>query len=64
LAISANEELRECCGALMFATAAAGGIVLPAWLPAKADEFEVTKTDAEWRSILTPAQYDVLRARC
>lgn len=23
--------------------------------------FEVTKTDAEWRSVLTPAQYNVLR---
>jgi peptide-methionine (R)-S-oxide reductase len=46
---------------VMFATAAAGGIVLPAWLITKADELEMTKTDAEWRSILTPAQYDVLR---
>ena len=46
---------------VMFATAAGGGIALPAWLLAKADELEVTKTDAEWRSILTPAQYDVLR---
>jgi peptide-methionine (R)-S-oxide reductase len=46
---------------VMFATAAAGGIALPARLLAKADELEVTKTDAEWRSILTPAQYDVLR---
>ena len=45
---------------VMFATAA-GGIVLPAWLLANADELEVTKTDAEWRSLLTPAQYDVLR---
>jgi hypothetical protein len=32
---------------VMFATAAAGGIVLPARLLAKADELEVTKTDAE-----------------
>lgn len=46
---------------VMFATVAAGGIALPAWLLAKADELEVAKTDAEWRSILTPAQYDVLR---
>ncbi len=46
---------------LMFVTTAAGGILLPAWLFAKADELEVTKTDAEWRSLLTPAQYDVLR---
>jgi len=26
-----------------------------------ADAFEVTKTDAEWRAILTPAQFAVLR---
>jgi len=24
-------------------------------------EFEITKTDAEWKRLLTPAQYDVLR---
>jgi len=30
--------------------------------PAGADEkFEVVHTDAEWRKLLTPAQYDVLR---
>jgi peptide-methionine (R)-S-oxide reductase len=46
---------------VMFATVAGGGILLPAWLLAEADELEVTKTDAEWRSILTPAQYEVLR---
>jgi peptide-methionine (R)-S-oxide reductase len=46
---------------LMFATAAVGGIVLPALLLAKADELEVTKTDAEWRRLLSPDQYDVLR---
>ena len=28
---------------------------------AKADTFEVTKTDAEWRKILTPDQFAVLR---
>ena len=28
---------------------------------APAQNFEVQKTDAEWRSLLTPAQYDVLR---
>ena len=27
----------------------------------QADQFEVTKTDAEWRKILTPDQYQVLR---
>ncbi len=46
---------------LMFATTAIGGVILPVWLFAKAGELEVTKTDAEWRSLLTPAQYDVLR---
>lgn len=29
--------------------------------PAQAEAFEVSKTDAEWRSILTSAQYAVLR---
>ena len=28
---------------------------------ADAETFEVTHTDAEWRKLLTPAQYDVLR---
>jgi peptide-methionine (R)-S-oxide reductase len=46
---------------VMLAMAAAAGTVIPAWLRAKADELEVTKTDAEWRGLLTPAQYDVLR---
>jgi peptide-methionine (R)-S-oxide reductase len=46
---------------VMFAMAAAGGIAVPAWCLAKEDGFEVTKTDSEWWSILTPAQYDVLR---
>ncbi|MDQ6702532.1 MAG: peptide-methionine (R)-S-oxide reductase MsrB [Pseudomonadota bacterium] len=45
----------------MLASAAVGGAVLPAWLLAEAEEFEVTKTDAEWRRLLTPAQYQVLR---
>ena len=31
-------------------------------LPAHADaKFEVTHSDAEWRKLLTPAQYDILR---
>jgi peptide-methionine (R)-S-oxide reductase len=29
--------------------------------PASAETFEVTKTDAEWKKILTPDQYEVLR---
>ena len=28
---------------------------------AQAEGYEITKTEAEWRSLLTPAQYDVLR---
>ena len=45
----------------MMALAAVGGAVLPAWLLAEAEELEVTKTDEEWRRLLTPAQYQVLR---
>ena len=46
---------------VMLASAAVGGAVLPAWLLAEAEELEVTKTDEEWRRVLTPAQYQVLR---
>ncbi|HTR17362.1 MAG TPA: peptide-methionine (R)-S-oxide reductase MsrB [Acetobacteraceae bacterium] len=28
---------------------------------ARADSFEVTRSDAEWRRLLTPVQYDILR---
>ena len=51
---------------LLLATAA-GGLAWAAyrWLPggqaSAAGKFEIEKSDAEWRSILTPAQYDVLR---
>ena len=45
----------------LIALAAVGGAVLPAWLLAEAEELEVTKTDEEWRRLLTPAQYQVLR---
>ena len=44
-----------------------GGLVLAAMgtsgakLAAAADAFEVTHSDQEWRRLLTPAQYDVLR---
>ena len=41
--------------------AAVVGAVLPAWLLAEAEELEVSKTDEEWRRLLTPAQYQVLR---
>jgi len=34
-------------------------------MPAAAKKkFEITKSDAEWQRILTPAQYQVLRAGC
>ena len=45
----------------MMALAAVGGFVGPTWLLAKAEKLEVTKTDEEWRRLLTPAQYQVLR---
>jgi peptide-methionine (R)-S-oxide reductase len=35
--------------------------VFPTWLLAEAEKLEVTKTDEEWRRLLTPAQYQVLR---
>ena len=42
--------------------AAAAAFLAPrAVAGASAAAFEVEKTDAEWRRILTPAQYDVLR---
>jgi peptide-methionine (R)-S-oxide reductase len=45
----------------VMALAAVGGAILPAWLLSEAEELEVTKTDEEWRRLLTPAQYQVLR---
>ena len=41
----------------------AGMVALGTWeaLVLAAEQFEVTKTDAEWRKILTPNQYAVLR---
>ena len=41
--------------------ATVGGVVLSTRLLAEAEELEVTKTDEEWRRLLTPAQYQVLR---
>ena len=46
---------------LMLASAAAAGADPPAWLRAEAEGGEVIKTDEEWRRLLTPAQYQVLR---
>src|SRR4249920_3536725 len=41
---------------------AAAVLGVPACATAKGDDtFEVTHTDAEWRKLLTPAQYAVLR---
>jgi peptide-methionine (R)-S-oxide reductase len=45
----------------MLALTVVGGFVFPTWLLAEADQLEVTKTDEEWRRLLTPAQYQVLR---
>ncbi|MGI8568886.1 MAG: peptide-methionine (R)-S-oxide reductase MsrB [Methylocella sp.] len=45
----------------MLALTSVGGFVFPTWLLAEAEKLEVTKTDEEWRRLLTPAQYQVLR---
>jgi peptide-methionine (R)-S-oxide reductase len=40
------------------------GIIASRWLgssPSAAENFEVMHSDAEWRSLLTPAQYNILR---
>src|SRR5262245_61577199 len=45
-------------------SAAGVGTIGAGWMSASAhvlQTYEVTKTDAEWRKILTPAQYAVLR---
>jgi len=44
-----------------FLIAGAAALALGPGLVRAAGTFEVTKTDAEWRKILTPAQYRVLR---
>ncbi len=46
---------RKFLGALL------AGAALPALMTRAASAFEVTKTDAEWRKMLSPAAYDVLR---
>ena len=40
----------------MLALTAVGGFVFPTWLLAEAEKLGVTKTDEEWRRLLTPAQ--------
>lgn len=39
-------------------TAVAAGLGLR---PIRAEEFEITKTEAEWKALLTPAQFAVMR---
>jgi peptide-methionine (R)-S-oxide reductase len=50
---------------LMLASAAAGGVIfaqsLRQSLRGDEEEFEMTRTDEEWKRKLTPAQYEVLR---
>lgn len=53
---------------LKASAAAVGAIVLSRYLFPRSEaqtapngEFEITKTEAEWRNILTPEQFDVLR---
>jgi peptide-methionine (R)-S-oxide reductase len=42
----------------------AGASITRAWIaPAGGETFEVTHTDAEWRNLLTPDQFAVLRTR-
>ena len=45
----------------MLASAAVGGVAVSAGRLAKAEDMVVTKTDEEWRHLLTPDQYQVLR---
>jgi peptide-methionine (R)-S-oxide reductase len=52
------------CGMAVLAGFATQGLLWPAHADNTAPDaghFEVTHTDAEWRKLLTPAQYDVLR---
>ncbi|HXW77671.1 MAG TPA: peptide-methionine (R)-S-oxide reductase MsrB [Candidatus Eremiobacteraceae bacterium] len=49
-------------GAVVAALAAATAMLRPTRASAdQTEQFEVQHTDAEWRKLLTPAQYDVLR---
>ena len=46
--------------ALLGATALYGS-PFPAFASTGEGEFEITKTEAEWREILSPSQYEILR---
>ncbi|HXQ82442.1 MAG TPA: peptide-methionine (R)-S-oxide reductase MsrB [Xanthobacteraceae bacterium] len=48
-------------GALALAALGIGRMARPHAVNAATRSYEVTHTDAEWRKLLTPAQYDVLR---
>ena len=54
---------RQACyaGAAALAALAIGRIARPRAGNAATHAYEVTHTDAEWKKLLTPAQYDVLR---
>jgi peptide-methionine (R)-S-oxide reductase len=45
----------------MLASAAVGEVAVPTRRLAEAEEMDVTKKDEEWRRLLTPDQYQVLR---
>lgn len=45
----------------MLKTAAGGGVLALIGAPALAEPFEVTRTDAEWRAMLSPLEYKVMR---
>jgi len=48
-------------GAAGLAALGIGRLMQPRTVSAAAHPYEVTHTDAEWRKLLTPAQYNVLR---
>jgi peptide-methionine (R)-S-oxide reductase len=55
---------------LQIGAASIGAIVLSRYIPSRLEaqatsegEYQINKTEAEWREILTPEQFDVLRKR-